>query len=41
MGKLDAEQLKAYTRLQVTRMERGLVWSEACSFLKSWSVRLP
>ncbi len=23
-GKLDAEQLKAYTRLQVTRMERGL-----------------
>jgi biopolymer transport protein ExbB len=24
MGKLDAEQLKAYTRLQVTRMERGL-----------------
>ena len=24
MGKLDSEQLKAYTRLQVTRMERGL-----------------
>ena len=24
MRKLDAEQLKAYTRLQVTRMERGL-----------------
>jgi len=23
-GRLDAEQLKAYTRLQVTRMERGL-----------------
>lgn len=23
-GKLDAEQLKAFTRLQVTRMERGL-----------------